>query len=50
MGRLQLVSMNGLPREAVESLSMKVLRKCVDVALRHMVSGHGGRKGDCWTG
>jgi len=30
-----------LPREAVESLSLEVLKKCGDVALRDMVSGHG---------
>jgi len=31
-----------LPREVEESLSMEVLRKRVDVALRDMVSGYGG--------
>ena len=31
-----------LPREVVESLSLEVLRRRVDVALRDVVSGHGG--------
>ena len=31
-----------LLREAVESLSLEVFKKRVDVALRAMVSGHGG--------
>ena len=31
---------NRLSREAVESLSLEIFKKCVGVSLRDMVSGH----------
>ena len=38
-----------LPREVVVSLSLEVVRKSGDVALRGMVIGHGGGwVGDCF--
>ena len=33
---------NRLPGEVVQLLSLEAFKKCVDVALRGMVSGHGG--------
>ena len=33
---------NRLLREVMESLSLELLKNCEDVALRDMVSGHGG--------
>ena len=31
-----------LPREVVQSPSLEVFQNCVDVAMRDVVSGHGG--------
>ena len=40
--RRVVMQRNRLPRDVVESLSLEVSRNRVDVALRDMVSGHGG--------
>ena len=37
----RVMQWNRLPREVVESLSLEVFKKSVDVALRNVVSGHG---------
>jgi len=37
-----VIHWNGLPREVVESPSLELLKKRVDVAVRDTVSGYGG--------
>ena len=37
-----MIHWHRLRREVVEALSLEVIKKRVDVALRAMVSGHGG--------
>ena len=37
-----VVQWHRLPREVVDSLSLEVLKNCGDVALRDVVSEHGG--------
>ena len=37
-----VVQWHRLPREVVDSLSLEVLKNCRDVALRDVVSEHGG--------
>ena len=41
---------NGLQGEGVESPSLEAFKSRVDVALRDVVSGHGGDRVDDWTG
>ena len=40
LSEIVVMNWNGLPREVVEPLSMEVLKKHGDLALRDMVSGH----------
>ena len=37
-----VVQWHRLPREGVDSLTLEVFKNCGDVALRDVVSGHGG--------
>ena len=41
MRQHRVAYMNRLPREVVESLSLEVFKKMVDVAFGNVVSGHG---------
>jgi len=45
----EMMQWHRLPREVVETPSLEVFKSSVDVALRIMVSRHGGDGGDGWT-